>query len=115
MISETASDIRYTALERFLLLSLAAVGLVGVNGAFLYGVIIEPEALSAAMRNPVSLAFQVEAFLLLGALTYLLRKWGVIRISWVWFIILALLGSLAFALPVALLWRRGGRAESGSA
>ena len=113
MHRNTTSDIRYSKLERFLLMVLAAVGLVVVNGGFIYGVFIAPDALTVAMRNPVSLAFQIEAFLLLAALAYLLSKWGVSRISWVWFVILALLGSLAFALPVALLWRRrGGREPS---
>lgn len=110
MLPDTLSDIRYSPLERFLLITLAGVGLVVVNGAFLYGVFIDPDALGAAMKNPVSLAFQIEAFLLLAAMAYLLSKWGVSRISWVWFVILSILGSLAFALPVALLWpRRRGR------
>ena len=111
MLPNTTPDIRYGKLERFLLMVLAAVGLVVVNGGFLYGVFVAPDALTVAMRNPVSLAFQIEAFLLLIALAYLLSKWGVSRISLIWFVVLSILGSLAFALPVALLWRRRGGEE----
>ena len=39
-------------------------------------------------------------------LAFLLRKWGASQLQPAWFIVLSLLGSLAFALPVALLWRR---------
>jgi len=102
---------RYSSWERLWLWTLAAVGLLVVNGGFLYGVLVDPAVLASAMRNPVSVAFQVEAFLLLAALTYLLPKWGVSRLPRGWFVALALLGSLAFALPVALLWR--GRTKNG--
>lgn len=61
------------------------------------------------MTNPVAVAFMVEALLLTGALAYLLRKGEVARLSAGWFIILALAGGLAFALPVVLLWGNGTR------
>jgi len=95
----------YSRLERSWLWVLAAAGLLVVNGGFLYGVFFDTGALVAAMRNPVSLAFQVEALLLLGALTYFLPRWGVSRLHRGWFVLLSLIGSLAFALPVAVLWR----------
>jgi hypothetical protein len=96
----------YAPWERVLLWTLAATGLLVVNGAFLYGVFFDPGAMAEAMGNPVSVAFQVEAFLLLAALAWLLPKWGVTRLRRGWFVALSLLGSLAFALPVALLWQR---------
>jgi hypothetical protein len=99
---------QYGPIERLCLWSAAVVGLAGVNGAFLYG-LVHAEVLRAAMANPVSLAFMVEAFVLLALLAYLLPKWGVARLHWAWFVTLALLGSLAFAFPVTLLWpRRSG-------
>ena len=94
----------YTPFERFFLWTLAALGLLVVNAAFLYGVFFDRVALAEAMGNPISMAFQAEAFLLLAALTWLLPKWGVIRLHRSWFVVLSLLGSLAFALPLALLW-----------
>jgi hypothetical protein len=102
-------DIEYTPAERRLLWALAALGFVGVNGAFLYS-LTRPEVLEEALTNPLGLAFVAEALLLMGVLAYLLARWGVSRVSWVWFVLLSLLGSMAFALPVALLWR-GRRAS----
>jgi uncharacterized membrane protein YhaH (DUF805 family) len=97
----------YTPRERFWLCALAAVGVVAVNGAFVYGVVTRPGALADALTNPVSLAFLAEALLMLAALAYLLGRWGVARLSWRWFLFLSLVGSMAFALPAVLLWRRG--------
>ena len=103
------ADVTYSPRERFWLLALAAVGFVAVNGTFFYGLLGRPGALSAALTNPISLAFLIEALLILAALAYLLGKWGVARRSWRWFLFLALVGSMAFALPVVLLW--GKRAD----
>ncbi len=106
-------DIRYGRAERGALWLLALSGLVGMNGAFLYG-ITRPELVRATLGNPLALAFVVEAFVLMAALAYLLGKWGVARLRWPWFVGLSLLGSMAFALPVVLLWPRG-RPDEGSA
>ncbi|HSQ59622.1 MAG TPA: hypothetical protein VLT84_04235 [Acidobacteriota bacterium] len=96
----------YSSTERFWLSALAIFGFVAVNGAFFYGLFARPGSLSDALTNPISLAFLVEALLILAALAYLLGKWGVARLSWRWFLFLSLLGSMAFALPAVLLWRR---------
>jgi hypothetical protein len=81
-----------------------------LNVAFLYGA-MQPGVLHSAMTNPVALAFILEAFLLLAVLAWLLVKWKVIRVSALTFVILALIGGIAFALPVALLWRGRPRAS----
>jgi hypothetical protein len=99
-------DIEYRPSERLLLWSLGVVGLVLINGAFLYG-LSRPGVLQQALGNPVALAFMVETTLLMGALAYLLSRWRVSRLSWPWFVLLSLLGSMAFALPIVLLWPRG--------
>jgi hypothetical protein len=102
-------DVTYSQRERFWLWALAVTGFLVVNGAFLYGLLFQPEAMAIAMRNPISVAFMIEALLLLGAFTYLLPRWGVSRLSSAWFVILSLVGSMAFALPVVLLWGRRRR------
>lgn len=105
-------DLRYGPTERLVLWTLAAVGFVGVNGAFLYGLIAVPGAYAEAMSNPIAVAFMAEAFLLVALLAYLLTRWGVARLGWGWFVGLSLLGSILFALPVVLLWAgRGGTRE----
>lgn len=63
------------------------------------------------MTNPISAAFVAEAVLLMVVFADLLTKWGVSRPSWVWFVLRSLFGSMAFALPVALL--RGRDRASG--
>jgi hypothetical protein len=100
------SEVAYSARERGWLWTLAAVGMAGLNGVFLYGLVRQPQALRDAMTNPVSLAFLLEALVLTGVLAYLLPRWGVTRLRPIAFVALSLLGGLAFALPVALLWKR---------
>ena len=105
--------IEYSPTERFWLWVLAAFGFVAVNGAFLYGAFVRPEILAAAQSNPLALAFVVEALVLMAVLAYLLPKWGVTQLSWGWFVVLSLVGSLAFSLPIALLW--GGKNDQRTA
>ena len=107
MTSTTA----YSARERTALWTIAALGCLGLNGTFLYGTFIQPSMIDAAMSNPLAVAFIVEALVLTALLAYLLAKWNVTSMSWGWFVLLALVGSLAFAVPVAALWR--GREGSG--
>lgn len=97
----------YSAQERFWLWAIAIVTGVGLNGVFLYATGADPRALQAALANPISAAFIIEALLLMVVLAWLLPKWGVSRVSARAFIVLCLAGGVAFALPVALLWRSG--------
>ncbi len=104
--------VEYSPREQTVLMSLGGFGLVALNSLFVWGVFARPDALADAFTNPISLVFIAESFLLLGAFAYLMRKWGVLRLSWGWFIGLALLGSMLFALPVVLLWRRRVESEN---
>jgi hypothetical protein len=98
--------------ERIGLIVLAIVSLVGINGVFLWSMTNRPDALQEAMVNPVSAAFMVEALVLVVLLAWLFRKWSVSRLGWGWFVLLSFVGSLAFAIPIALLFpRRGRKAE----
>jgi hypothetical protein len=99
----------YTRAERFWLWALAAFGLLGVNGVFLWTLFTRPETMREALANPVTLAYSVEALALVAALAWLFRKWGVSRLGWGWFVLLSLVGSLAFAIPAVLLFPRPRR------
>jgi hypothetical protein len=99
----------YSRRERAVLWAVAVAGGVGLNGVFFYGVLVDRAMLAGAMGNPLALAFIAEALLLTGVLAYLLGKWQVTRLSRGWFVVLALAGGLAFALPVASLWRTEAR------
>ena len=109
-VNDRELEVEYSPRERFWLWALGIFGFVGVNGAFVYGILFDPTALQAAMTNPVAAAFIVEALILVGVFAYLFCKWGVSRIAWGWFVFLSLLGSMAFAIPIVLLMpRRGGQ------
>jgi len=112
MAAEIETQVVYSVRERFWLAILAAFTFFGLNGAFIYG-LLQRAVVKSALANPLALAFILEAFVLVGLLAYLLRKWGVSRLPWGWFVVLSLLGGLAFALPVALLGSRHRRTGSG--
>jgi hypothetical protein len=95
----------YSPQERVWLGVLALVGGAGLNGVFLWALLVHPTWVSDALRNPVALAFVLEALVMVGVLAYLLGRWQVSRVHWAWFTLLALAGGIAFALPVVLLWR----------
>ncbi len=96
--------IGYTPTERFWLAALGVFGFFVVNGAFAYGLLFQPDAMTAAWTNPIAAAFMVEALVLVGVFAYLFERWGVSRLGWGWFVFLSLLGSMAFAIPVVLLF-----------
>ena len=104
-------SIEYSKVERFWLTVLAVIGFLAVNGAFVLGLFFQPGAMRAALTNPISAAFIAEALLLVGVLAYLLRRWGVSRLGWGWFVALSLVGGLAFSIPVTLLVRRPNQGE----
>jgi len=98
--------IAYTRTERVWLATLGVFGFLAVNGAFAYGLMFRPDALTSALTNPLAAAFIVEALVLVGVFAYLFERWGVSRLGWGWFVFLSLLGSMAFAIPVVLLFPR---------
>lgn len=95
--------------ERWSLAAIAVVGLVALNGAFVYGILWKPDSLGAALRNPVALAFMGEAMVLMALSAYLLHRTRVTRLGTAAFIALSFIGGLAFSIPVALLMPRRGR------
>ena len=97
------------------LLVLAALGLLGLNGVFVYFAVFEPHILASAMRNPVSLVFMIEAFVIVGLAAFVIRLMGFERPGWVAFVALSLLGGLAFSVPLFLSWHlRTSKSESGA-
>jgi len=96
----------YSVKEKSALITLGVFGFLTVNIAFLYGMFVQPELLNQAMSNPVAMAFIGEAMVMMCFFAWLLNKWGVMKMHWSWFIVLSLVGSMAFALPIVLLWER---------
>ncbi|MCU0704401.1 MAG: hypothetical protein MUF18_10535 [Fimbriiglobus sp.] len=101
-----SQPIEYTRGEKAAIIALGVVGFFGINAVFAWAFLYDPQAMWDALRNPVSAVFIAEAFLVMGFLAYFLRRWGVARLGWGWFVVLSLLGSMAFAIPVVLLWPR---------
>ena len=94
----------WSGAERAGLWLLAVIGGVGLNGAFVYGMLARPGALGEAMANPIAAAFIAESLLLVGVLAWLLARLRLARKPWGWFVVFSLLGGIAFALPVMLMW-----------
>jgi hypothetical protein len=99
------TEVTYSPIERVMLCGVAAFGFFAVNGAFLYGLLFDPGAMRAALTNPIAAAFISETLVLTAMFAHLFGKWKVVRISWRWFVALSLLGSLAFSIPIAVLYR----------
>lgn len=82
---------------------LAVIGLLGLNGIFVYFALLEPTVLTDAMKNPVSLVFMLEAFVMVGFGAWMIRLRGLRRPGWFAFVVLSLIGGLAFSVPAVLL------------
>ena len=88
---------------RAVLYLVAALGLFGLNGVFLYYALLHPQVMTDALANPIGLVFILEAFLMMGLLTWLIAQLGLRRPGWAAFVVLSMVGSLAFSVPAFLL------------
>src|SRR5271168_5227371 len=95
----------FSPLERAGLWIAAIAGLIGPNGVFLYYALYHPGDFSTATHNPVTMAFMADAFGTTSILAYLFARWrsSVGRFSWIWFVVLSLVGGLMFSVPAFLL------------
>ena len=85
-----------------ILLFVSIAALLGPNGMYLYSAITNPELNQQAFQNPISLAFIIEAMMLLGLFLWYVFKetksWSKVII----YLTLSFVGSLAFSLPLFL-------------
>jgi hypothetical protein len=98
-----ASDVSISPVARYGLALVAGVGALGINTVFLAGAWQHPAWIRDALTNPVSAAFIVEPLLVVGVLAWLLPRARITRITPFAFVVMSLIGSLAFSLPVAIL------------
>jgi len=89
------------SIRPFLLVA-AIIGFFAINGPFLYYAILDKDTYAEAMGNGMTLAFMGEAFLLMFFFAFLIFKLGWKRPGWLFFIVMSLLGSLAFSIPLQL-------------
>jgi hypothetical protein len=90
------------------LLLVAAFGMLLPNGLFLYWLIYDFTSLSAALSDKAALAFALDVFGSTGLLAHLFARKPVGPVRWPWFLVLSLLGTLCFGIPLYLWlnWRR---------
>ena len=88
--------------HRTLLLAISLIGFVLINIPFLYFAIFDTATYEAGMSNGLALVFIGEAFLLMLLLAYLIRVLGLNKPGWITFIILSIVGSMAFSVPFYL-------------
>jgi hypothetical protein len=91
-----------------LLIVLAVIGLLSPGGLFMLWVHHDYTTLSAALADWLAMAYFLDLVMAAFLLAYLFAKKPIGPVKWYWFIPMALLGTLAFAIPffVWLNWRR---------
>ena len=100
-------NIRLTNAQKIILWCFSIVGLLVVNGLFLYTLFFKAELIGDAQQNLYSLAFIMEAFLLIPLFCFLIYVAKLNSPGWIGFLILSILGSLAFSIPFSILmWQR---------
>jgi hypothetical protein len=103
-VARMNEPISLSAMERRFLWIVSLVGLLGPNGVFIYCALFRWHDVPEALRNPVAAAFIFEAFVVMGLLAWAIRRFCVGVLSWAGFVVLSLLGGLAFSIPAFLLW-----------
>ena len=86
----------------FILLFVSIAALLGPNAIYIYSLIVYPELNLQALQNPVSLAFIIEAMMLLGLFLWYVYKETQSWAKVVVYLTLSFLGSLAFSFPLFL-------------
>ncbi|MEX0681775.1 MAG: hypothetical protein WD097_10380 [Balneolales bacterium] len=84
------------------LLIIAVFGLIVPNGAFLYYLFIDTSVLVMALSNPVAVVFMSEALVLMVVFAWLIHRLNFQSPGWLAFVIMSLVGSMAFSVPAYL-------------
>ena len=86
--------------QRWILLAVALFGLLVPNNLFLYASLHDRGDCGAMMHNLLASSLMLDAFLAMAVLAgfFALRPIGSVR--WYWFVLLSLLGGMAFSLPL---------------
>ena len=81
------------------LLLLALLGFVVPNGFFIYWLLFEFHGLGPVLQDKLALGFMLDVLLVLIILGVYFARRPIGRVKWYWFVLLSLLGGLAFSLP----------------
>ena len=96
-------NITLTNSQKIILWCFSIAGLFIVNGLFLYTLFFKVELIGNAQQNLYSLAFILEVILLLPLFCFLIYVAKLKSPGWIGFLILSILGSLAFSIPFSIL------------
>lgn len=88
---------------RPLLWGMSVVGFFGINGVFLYYVLSQPASMVGALQNPISAAFIIEALFMTAVSAWIVWLTGAEKPGYLSFVVLSIVGSLAFSVPAFLL------------
>ena len=81
---------------------LALAGLIVPNGIFIYFAATDPALLRAALANPIAAVFIAEAFFMMFLFAWLIGRAGIRTPGPFMFIVLSVIGSMAFSVPAAI-------------
>lgn len=94
------------------LLVLAVVGFAIPNALFIPWVVRVWPDVGAMFRDPVAMAFALDATLAMIWIAAWMARDATARVRWPWFIVLSFLGGMGFAIPFWLWLNRGRPAPS---
>ena len=86
------------------LTAIALFGLIVPNGLFIRWLLVEPHDWSAVLNDHLAMAFMLDALLALVLFTWYFAARPIGPVHARWFVVLALIGGLGFALPAYWLW-----------
>lgn len=92
----------FSIVQENILLCLGVFGGVVPNGIFLYYSVIAPIPLQSVLLNPIAMVFVAEAFILMFFFAWLIHHLRLNAPGWFTFIIMSLVGSMAFSIPIFL-------------
>ena len=102
--------------QRWILLAVSLFGLLVPNGMFFYASLHDPSGCGGVAHNLLASSFMLDAFAAMGFLAYFFAVRPIGPVRWYWFIVLSLVGGMAFSLP--LYWwlnlRRVAKAQKSS-
>ena len=96
------NTLMFSKREQTTLLVLAIAGLIIPNGIFLRYAFSDSDYMKQALGNPISLVFIAEAFFLMFLFAWLIRKMEIRKPTGFFFIVMSILGSMAFSVPASL-------------
>lgn len=82
------------------LLAIALFGLLVPNNLFLYAWLHDPNGCGGMGHNMLASAFMLDAFLAMGVLAYHFAVRPIGPVRWYWFVLLSILGGMAFSIPL---------------